>query len=175
MKQTKRLMVTLLALLLVAAFALSACTPKCRHSFENGVCTLCGGKTVNVTIVLANGHDDEEMKVYEVNTKDYSIADTNSVAELLKAISKSFGEKKLFKCKIKGTALAQLGDLKGDVVTWNPYIAVFTTVDADKDLTEWGSTTTVLDTTLYSSCNGVLDMSLAEGAILYFVLVEASW
>jgi len=88
------------------------------------------------------------------------------------AISESEGEKQLFTCVTEGTALKQLGNLVGDTVTWNPYIAVFTTVDADKDLSSWGTTATVLDTTVYSSAFGVKEMHLSEGAILYFVLVE---
>jgi hypothetical protein len=176
MKQTKRLMVTLLALLLVATFALCACTPKCDHVFEDGVCTLCGEtEYVNVTIVLANGHDDANKQVYNVNTADYNVGTSKSVCDLLVAIAESEGEKQLFTCVTEGTALKQLGNLVGDTVTWNPYIAVFTTVDADKDLSAWGSTSTVLDTTVYSSAFGVKEMHLAEGAILYFVLVEASW
>ena len=176
MKQTKRLMVTLLALLLVATFALCACTPKCDHVFEDGVCTLCGEtEYVNVTIVLANGHDDANKQVYNVNTADYNVGASKSVADLLVAISNSQEDKKLFVCELDGTALKQLGDLVGDTISWNPYIAVFTTVDADKDVSAWGSTSTVLDTTVYSSAFGVKEMHLAEGAILYFVLVEASW
>ncbi len=169
-------MVTLLALLLVATFALCACTPKCDHVFEDGVCTLCGeSEYATVTIVLANGHDDANKKVYTVNTADYGIGTSKSVADLLVAISNSQEDKKLFVCELDGTALKQLGDLVGDTVTWNPYIAVFTNVDADKDVSAWGSTTTVLDTTLYSSAFGVKEMHLEEGAILYFVLVEATW
>ena len=108
MKQTKRLMVTLLALLLVATFALCACTPKCDHVFEDGVCTLCGEtEYVNVTIVLANGHDDANKQVYNVNTADYNVGTSKSVCDLLVAISESEGEKQLFTCVTEGTALKQ--------------------------------------------------------------------
>ena len=175
MKQTKRLIVTLLALMLVATLSLTACFG-CKHQFVDGVCTLCGeSEYVNVTIVLANGHDDADKKVYDVDTADYGIGTSQSVADLLLAISNSQEDKKLFTCELEGTALKQLGDLVGDTISWNPYIAVFTTVDADKDLSAWGSTSTVLDTTVYSSAFGVKEMHLADGAILYFVLVEASW
>ena len=175
MKQTKRLMVTLLALMLVATLSLTACFG-CKHQFVDGVCTLCGeSEYVNVTIVLANGHDDANKKVYNVDTANYGIDASKSVADLLMAISESEGEKQLFTCVTEGTALKQLGNLVGNTVTWNPYIAVFTTVDADKDLSAWGSTSTVLDTTVYSSAFGVKEMHIEEGAILYFVLVEATW
>ena len=176
MKQTKKLIAVLLvATMIVAVLTLCACFG-CKHEFVEGVCTLCGeSEYVNVTIVLANGHDDANKQVYNVNTQDYNITSQNSVAELLLAISNSQDENKLFTCELDGTALKQLGDLVGDTISWNPYIAVFTTVDLDKDLSAWGSTSTVLDTTVYSSAFGVKEMHLTEGAILYFVLVEANW
>ena len=175
MKQTKRLIATLLVLT-VAIFALCACQlpeEPCQHTFENGVCTLCGEQEyVNVTIVLANGHDDTNKKVYNVNTADYNVSSQNSVYDLLDAINNAKGELHLFDIVVNGTWMSAIDSLVGSNED-RTYVAVYSSVLADKDPSAFADTQPVNGVDVYTTTVGIKEMHLEEGATLYFVLL--SW
>ena len=69
MKQNKKLMALLLVAVLIAtAFTCCACSQKCTHQFEDNVCTKCGGKSVEVQIVVTPEHNSPNGVAYFVET-----------------------------------------------------------------------------------------------------------
>lgn len=87
-----------------------------------------------------------------------------SVLEYLK-------EKEGLDYAITGTMLDYVGDVKNDYEK-GEYVYLYTSVEKDKDVTEWATTIDYKGTTLTSSGVGATDMSLEDGAIIYVGIIK---
>ena len=124
---------------------------------------------------MTPSHNSAEGVTYFVETGMYGVVDTDTVEDLLVAVNNAEGALRLFEFEMSGTAVKKIGNLEGNTVTWDPYIAIFTSVEADQGVGDWREEITYITTTLATSNFGVKEMHLEENAIIYFVLVEANW
>ncbi len=66
---------------------------------------------------------------------------------------------------VTGAYLTKIGTLQN---SGNKYIYVFTSLESDKDVSEWATSVEYDGIMLYSSGLGVSEMSLKDGTVIYF-------
>ena len=165
MKKTIRLL-SLILVMALFAFSLVACiadepednTPKTEQSSVIEVGNQASGKVIKIVV----GGADE--KVYSVDFSSIEI--TEGVFSVVKYLA---SEGKLtYKSDDTGYGafLTEVGELKQDTAT-GTYIYLYTSVEADADVSEWASTKEWEGNTLTSSGLGVTDMTVENGAIIY--------
>ena len=142
MKKTAKTLLMLI-MLLVATLAFSSCSDDGKFD-----------KNDKMTLVVA----EEEAKVFEIPLADFKKSDSLvSVLDYLKEEGKLDYE-------ISGTFLTRVGDVKNE---GNRYLYVFTTVEADVDVSQYASTVQYGDMTITSSGVGANEMHLENGATIY--------
>ncbi len=142
MKKTAKTLLMLI-MLLVATLAVVSCSDD--GNFD---------KDDKMTLVVA----EEEAKVFEIPLADFKKSDSLvSVLDYLKEEGKLDYE-------ISGTFLTRVGDVKNE---GNRYLYVFTTVEADVDVSQYASTVQYGDMTITSSGVGAQKMHLENGATIY--------
>ena len=67
-----------------------------------------------------------------------------------------------------GVYISKLGDICPE--GYSQWVSVYTSIESDKDVSEYATTIQYEGRTLYSSGFGVSSMSLEEGCIIYFTL-----
>ena len=85
-----------------------------------------------------------------------------------------FSDKNELDFQFEGGMISKIAHLENDYVN-KSYIYVFTSVDADKDVSEHKKTVTYNGVTLTSSGAGAVDMHLEDDAIIYIGLVTFSF
>lgn len=115
------------------------------------------------TFVIAT----EEKQVYEIPLSELSEGKGLMPAfEYLK-------DKKGLAYDISGTMINSIGGLENDY-TLGSYIYIFTSVEADFDVTEYKSEVEYDGKTLVSAGVGFNEMTLADGAVIYIGLISFS-
>ena len=119
----------------------------------------CGGTTDKdgkITVVLGLDVPVE----YEVDLGELTVdAGLFSVLDYLAAEGKLTYEK-------NGTMISSVGELKPDAAK-GEYIYIYTSVEADFDVSDWGTTMEYKGMTLTSSGVGAGDMTVSDGAVIY--------
>jgi len=119
----------------------------------------CGGTTDKdgkITVVLGLDTPVE----YEVDLGELTVdAGLFSVLDYLAAEGRLTYEK-------NGTMISSVGELKPDA-TKGEYIYIYTSVEADFDVSDWGTTMEYKGMTLTSSGVGAGDMTVSDGAVIY--------
>lgn len=142
MKRTNKITALILALAL-AVFAFVSCGGD-------------GDSEGSITLVLGL----ETPVEYEVDLSKLKVDNgLFSVLDYLVAEEKLTYEK-------NGTMISSVGELKPDA-SKGEYIFIFTSVEADFDVSEWGSTVEYKGMTLTSSGVGAGDMTVTDGAVIY--------
>lgn len=166
MKKTLKLISIILALALLA-FSFTACkgdepkdnTPAPATSNVIEVGNQSSGKVMKLVV----GGENE--KVYSVDFSGIEITEGPlSVIKHLAEVGK-------LTYKIEGTFLTEVGDLKQDVAT-GTYIFLWTSVEADFDVSEWATTKEWSGNTLTSSGLGISSMTVENGAVIYIGTVS---
>lgn len=75
-------------------------------------------------------------------------------------------EKEGLDYSISGTMLDYVGDVKNDYDK-GEYVYIYTTVEKDKDVSQWAQTIDYRGTTLTSAGVGATEMTIEDGAIIY--------
>ena len=142
MKRTNKIIALILALVCSVAL-LAAC----------GDTTDKDGK---ITVVLGLDAPVE----YEVDLGELTVdAGLFSVLDYLAAEGRLTYEK-------NGTMISSVGELKPDAAK-GEYIYIYTSVEADFDVSDWGTTMEYKGMTLTSSGVGAGDMTVSDGAVIY--------
>lgn len=138
-------------ILALAILALGLCA--CRaESDDAGV----------VTVVVAA---DSNVDVFEVNISDVEI--TEGALSVLKYL-KGKGELDFEATESTyGAYLTKVGDVVANDEEF-VYVAIYTSVDSDKDVSAYATTVEYEGITLTSSGLGISSMSVKDGAVLYF-------
>lgn len=170
MKKTLRLL-SLILVMALFAFSLVACnvdepkdnTPKTEQSSVIEVGNQNSGKVVKIVI----GGTNEA--VYSVDFSNIEI--TEGVYSVIKYLGTQ--GKLTYKADDTGYGafLTEVGELKQDAQT-GTYIYLYTSVEADADVSEWASTKEWNGNTLTSSGVGLTDMTVENGAIIYIGTVN---
>ena len=139
----------ILALLL--ALCLTVCALASCSAIGEGKATVvvAGAETVEYTVNLGKVEGDKGLI---------------SVLDYLK-------QKEGLDYSVTGTMLDYVGDVKNDYDK-GEYVYLYTSVQKDKDVTEWATTIDYKGTTLTSSGVGATDMSLEDGAIIYVGIIK---
>ena len=140
--------ILVLTLVLTAAFTLSSCSKN--------------DPVGNATLVIAT----EEKQVYDI-----PLSKLREGRGLLPAFEYLKAEKGL-EYDINGTMINNLGGLENDYETGR-YIYIYTSVEADFDVSEYKKEIEYEGKTLVSSGFGFEKMTLKDGAIIYVGLI--SW
>ena len=121
----------------------------------------CANKKENVNgyckVVLGNA----EQTAYTVNLDEITVE--NGLLSLLDHLKEA--ESLTYECDPSGF-LTEVGDVKQDAST-GTYIYIYTSVEADQDVSEYKTTLTYEDMTLVSTGVGAKDMTLEDGAVIY--------
>lgn len=151
MKKTMvRLMATLLALL--ALFAFVGCD---KTQDASGSCTVVVG--------------EEPEKVYEVSLDDVTVE--NGLMSVLEYLKEKKGLSYTSNDTGYGAYLTSVGALQEDSST-STYIFIYTSVEADFDVSAMATTKDYKGTTLTSAGVGASSMTIQDGAIYYIGTVK---
>lgn len=115
----------------------------------------------NATVVVAGSETVE----YKVNLN--KIEGNKGLVSVLDYLK----EKENLDYAITGTMLDYVGDVKNDYDK-GEYVYIYTTVEKDKDVSEWATTVDYKGTTLTSAGVGATEMSLEDGAIIYIGIIK---
>lgn len=144
--------ITLIAVMLVAAFAFTACTD--------------GKGKGDVTVVIA----------CDGSNKEYYVAadkvEGEGVLAIMEYLRDNEGLHFVTESGAYGAYITEIGDLKPDSGK-NEFIAIYTSVEKDFDVSEYATTIKYDGRTLTSSGLGISSMSTEEDAIIYFEI--QSW
>ena len=156
MKKTVKLLSLLLALSLL--FSLFSCGDAQTPEEEKPADTY-------VTLVLEDKSDNTP-DVYEVKISE--LAKGEGIIPLLTYVS----EKNGLEFAMRGDGVIEkIAHLENDY-SKNSYIYVYTSLDADKDVSAYRSTVNYNGVTLTSAGVGVSDMHLEDGVIIYVGLIN---
>ncbi len=144
--------VVLIAVMLVAMFAFTACTDD-------------KGKG-DVTVVIARDGDYKEYYV------DASKVEGDGALAALEYLKDNKGLNLVTENGSYGAYITEIGDLKPDS-SKNEFISIYTSVEKDFDVSEYATTVKYDGRTLTSSGLGITSMSVEEDAIIYFEI--QSW
>ncbi|MBO7304890.1 MAG: hypothetical protein J6V09_06680 [Clostridia bacterium] len=145
MKTTKKLLAFLLVLVM-AVSAMASCTPK---------------PSGEVTIVIAG----EDVVKYVVDTE--KIENCENPVDVLEYLKVNEG----LNYSMDGTMISTIGELANDFSA-SKYICIYTSVVSDFDVSEWASTVEYDGKTLTSSRFGLDEMTITNGAIIYFTVIS---
>ncbi|MBO5772693.1 MAG: hypothetical protein J6R37_02710 [Clostridia bacterium] len=98
------------------------------------------------------------------------VKDDNGVLSVLQYLSESEGLELSFSDSGYGAYLTKVGDLEENVLL-GAYVYVYTSVQADKDVTIYATTIEYNGMTLTSSGLGVSEMTVEDGCTIYIGLI----
>lgn len=114
-----------------------------------------------VTIVIAG----EGVVEYVVDTD--KIENCESPVDVLEYLRVNEG----LNYSMNGTMISAIGELENDF-SESKYICIYTSVVSDFDVSEWASTVEYGGKTLTSSRFGLDQMTITNGAIIYFTVIS---
>ena len=114
-----------------------------------------------VTIVIAG----EGVVEYVVDTD--KIENCESPVDVLEYLRVNEG----LNYSMNGTMISAIGELENDFSA-SKYICIYTSVVSDFDVSEWASTVEYGGKTLTSSRFGLDQMTITNGAIIYFTVIS---
>ncbi len=159
MKKTMKLTSLILALSIFALSMFSCGKKEVEENTpptESTNTTEVGNQSSNKLMKLVIGGSEE--KIYSV---DFSGIEINEgVMSIIKYLAANHG----LNYKESGGMLSEIGGLKSEGST---YIFLWTSVEADFDLSEWASTKTWNGVNLTTAGVGVADMTVEHGAVIY--------
>ena len=160
MKKTTKLLSLILCVFL--AFSLMACNT--QNNDKDSPDT----PSASVTLVFED-RTDNTPNAYEVKLSELS--EGEGIIPLLRYVCEKNGLD--FNMREDGV-IEKIAHLENDY-SKNSYIYVYTSLDADKDVSAYRSTVTYNGVTLTSAGVGAADMHLEDGAIIYIGLVTFSF
>ncbi len=167
MKKAVKIIALALALTLIAFTFISCKSEKPEDNTPYRVSSdviKVGNQSSGKVMKLVVGGENE--KVYSVDFSGIEITEGPL------SVIKHLAEAGKLTYKIEGTFLTEVGDLKQDAAT-GTYIFLWTSVEADFDVSEWATTKEWSGKTLTSSGIGIQDMTVENGAVIYVGTV--SW
>ena len=146
---------------LILLFAVVFCA-----AFNFTSCAGGGEGVVRIVIESANLNSDGD-----IITAEYEVDSDKVEGETLVDLMEYLAEKEGVPFEMDGTMISQVGNLTNDF-TNGVYIYIYTSVEADKDVSQYAMTKEYDGRTLTSSGVGILDMHYEDGAVIYIGTIK---
>lgn len=140
--------ITAIILVLALCFALAGCQVQ-------------NGDEGTVTFVVAKG---DNVRAYEINLSDFEQAPT--ALDILDYLKEKHGVEYKAQEGAYGLYLTRVGEVKEDMAN-GVYVGIWTSCDADKDVSAYATTKEYNGVTLTSSGVGISSMHFEDGVIVY--------
>lgn len=124
-------------------------------------CAVKGAGEGTVTFVVAKG---DNVRAYEVNLSDFEESPT--ALDILDYLKEKHGVEYEAQESAYGLYLTRVGEVKEDMAN-GVYVGIWTSCDADKDVSAYATTKEYEGVTLTSSGVGISSMHFEDGVIIY--------
>ena len=148
----KKITTILLTIVCVLSMVFSV---SCSNTFE--------GK---YTLVINIGEENTE---YAIDTE---VMGVDTLADALEYLRDNYDVTYEYVDSIYGINITKLGDIEPQGYT--QWVKIYTSVESDRDVSEYSDSMEYRGVTLYTSGYGVSSMTLVEGCVVYFTLGETN-